>query len=75
MEFYKLVWVHWTSFGTPDLSIGLHFCWAGRIDFHIGTGMLSLGIVPLYKLRTGKVIAVSNRWHREKTGSVRAGVP
>jgi hypothetical protein len=44
-----------TNFATEDMkdvSLGVHVCWDGRVDIHIGTYMLSLGKVPIYFFRT-----------------------
>lgn len=35
MVSHKWTKIWWTSFGTPDISLGIHICWDGRIDFHI----------------------------------------
>lgn len=82
LVFRRTTWLWWSSFGTWDISLGLHLCWRGRLDLHIGTGMLSVGRVPLYsKGSHGKEFAVSNSFHtdmRQRNTSsrpVRAGVP
>lgn len=67
--FARMTWIWWTkTFGTNDISLGIHICWAGRIDIHFWTGMLSIGRVPLYVMpegtRTaGSLTAVSNSYH------------
>jgi hypothetical protein len=80
MKFDHIARIWWTDFGTKDISFGIHICWAGRIDLHIWTGMLSLGNVPIYEKidRNGKkLLAVSNSFHIDitKTSNMRAGVP
>ena len=78
MKFHKMKWVHWTdSFGTKDVSLGIHICWKGRIDIHFLFGMLSIGRVPIYKDRKGILFAASNSWHSDQSGKfrIRAGVP
>ncbi len=57
-----MVPIWWTDFGTKDISLGIHICWKGRVDFHILTGMLSLGRIPLYD-NNGKEFALSNSFH------------
>lgn len=81
MEFYKIkiFWV--TNFGLPDLSFGVHICVRGRLDIHAFIWMISIGNVPIYKNRNGKLFAASNSYHSDmvkngKTKNVfRAGVP
>jgi hypothetical protein len=53
----------------------MYIYWKGRVDIHFLCGMLSLGRVPIYKIHTGKLIAVSNSYHRDKKKSIRAGIP
>jgi hypothetical protein len=75
MRFFKIAHFHWTNFGTYDISLGIHLCWSGRIDIHIGVGMLSIGVIPLYKTAKGDIIAVSNSFHNGKTKTIRHGTP
>ena len=75
MKFFKIAHIHWTDFKTRDISFGIHICWAGRIDFHIGTGMLSIGNVPLYKDNKKSIFAVSNSFHNTRKLPIRAGTP
>lgn len=80
MTFNHIARIWWTDFGTKDISFGIHICWDGRIDLHIWTGMLSLGVVPIYEKRDmlgKKLLAVSNSFHKDitKTSRMRAGVP
>lgn len=76
MKFLKIVRWYWTpSFGTNDISFGIHICWKGRLDFHIWKGMLSIGNIPLYQNKDGYVYAVSNSFHEKNNFPVRAGVP
>ena len=74
MTFYKWTNLKWTNFGTKDISFGIHVCWKGRIDIHIWTGMMSVGNIPLYKTREGRIIAVSNSYHEDRNKPIRAGV-
>jgi hypothetical protein len=76
MKFDHIARFWWTDFGTNDISFGIHVCWDGRIDLHIWTGMLSLGIVPIYRCqRTNNSMAVSNSFHLDNTKRLRAGIP
>ena len=76
MIFNHIARIWWTDFGTKDISFGIHICWDGRIDLHIWTGMLSLGVVPIYRcLRTSKLIAVLNSFYQGNTKRLRVGVP
>lgn len=75
MKFHRWTKIWWTDFGTPDISLGIHVCWSGRIDLHIWTGMLSLGKIPLYKDQKGRIFAASNSYHQDKTKPIRAGTP
>lgn len=75
MEFVKMAKYWRTTFLGNDVSLGIHICWAGRIDFHIGRSMFSFGRVPIYKTRQGHVFAASNSYHIDKTKPFRAGVP
>ncbi len=75
MKYVKTVLFHLTDFGVPDISLGVHLCMKGRIDFHVFTFMLSIGKVPIYEDKNGKKIAVSNSWHTDKSKPVRAGIP
>ena len=61
------------NFGTKDVSFGIHWCWQGRLDIHFWHGMLSIGRVPLYQMNDGRIIAVSNSYHSDKTKPIRAG--
>jgi len=80
-----------TDFGTSDLSLGVHICWDGRVDLHLGKYMLSFGKVPIYWYRKhGSVdngpisvlyeeqIAYANSCHnsiKNRKALYRAGVP
>ena len=71
MKFSRITWFWVTDFGWPDLSFGIHFCMAGRIDIHILKWMISIGVVPLYINRREKEYAVSNSFHETKAGNPR----
>ena len=76
MKFENIAHIWWTpNFGTNDVSFGVHICWKGRVDIHFMWGMLSMGVVPIYKTKTGKLIAVSNSYHSDKTKPIRASTP
>lgn len=75
MRFIGISYLWLTRFGTADVSLGIHICWKGRIDFHFLWWMVSLGIVPIYEGRDGKRFAVSNSYHSTKRGPLRAGNP
>lgn len=75
MKFHKIVYFWWTNFETKDVSFGIHICWKGRVDIHFLSGMLSIGNVPLYKTKEGKIIAVSNSFHSDKKKPIRASIP
>jgi hypothetical protein len=75
MQFVKTAYYWWTPhFGTNDISFGIHICWKGRVDIHFLWGMLSVGIVPIYKNHNG-LFAASNSYHCDKTKRIRASVP
>lgn len=71
--YQRFFWI--TFFGIPDVSFGIHICMDFRVDFHLLFWMLSIGNVPIYQLKDGSRIAVSNSYHLTKRGSVRAGNP
>lgn len=75
MRFSHLSWFWVTHFKGPDLSLGIHVCMRGRLDFHFLFWMFSFGRVPIYVDRQGKKFAVSNSYHETKKGPLRAGVP
>lgn len=86
MKFVGFKWLWLTrSFGTKDVSFGIHICWKGRIDIHFWTGMLSIGRVPIYMYVNHSnewvSVAVGNSYHEDRlNGSrnrrpIRAGVP
>lgn len=71
MKFVQISFLWITFFGVPDMSLGLHFCFAPRIDIHFLFWMLSIGYVPLYRMPNSKLIAVSNSYHNKKSLYVR----
>ncbi len=75
MKFDCIRWFWLTTFGTKDISLGIHICWAGRLDVHILWVMISIGIVPIYRDRHNKKFAVSNSYHKTNKLPIRAGVP
>lgn len=83
MKYLYTAPIYLTRFPGGDISLGLHLCWKGRIDLHIGVWMLSIGNVPIYQDRDHKSIAVSNSFHKwatrkrpvEQRPALRAGVP
>ena len=75
MNFHSMECFWVTNFGLPDISLGIHVCMAGRIDLHIGWYMISIGKVPIYKDRNGKLIAVANSYHKTKRMPIRASNP
>lgn len=67
---FRPFWV--TFFASPDVSFGLHFCLAGRIDIHILWWMISIGRVPIYEWgRDGARIAVGNSFHANHSKPLR----
>ena len=75
MLFYKKTFFHITDFTGWDVSIGIHLCWAGRLDIHFLRWMISIGNIPLYKDRSGHIFAASNSYHTRQSKMFRAGVP
>lgn len=88
MQYERTTWFWITDFKGADLSLGIHLCWKGRIDFHILRWMISIGRVPLYRQfrwkdgiwNRGEVFACSNSYHvadqkRKDKMAIRAGVP
>lgn len=78
MKFVRTTFIWLTSFGWPDVSFGLHWCWKGRLDIHFLIWMLSIGNVPLYRNQDNKLFAVSNSFHTaqdKRRHALRAGVP
>lgn len=71
MKFSRITWLWLTDFQWPDISFGIHICMAGRIDIHFLKWMISIGVVPLYTDRREKEFAVSNSFHKTKTGNLR----
>jgi hypothetical protein len=69
----RFFWI--TSFGIPDVSLGLHLSMKGRIDIHFIFWMFSIGNVPIYQIKNGSKIAVANSYHSKKFGPIRAGNP
>lgn len=61
-----------------DVSLGIHICWRGRIDFHIFNLIIAIGYVPVYSAVYGpyraaesertysKKYATSNSYHIAK---------
>lgn len=71
MKYLKTARFWITNFGAPDVSFGVHFCAAGRIDIHFLFWMLSFGKVPIYQNKSGKQFAVSNSFHKTQKGPLR----
>jgi len=69
-KFIKIAHIWVTHFGYPDISLGLHLCFRGRIDIHFLFWMISIGVVPIYEVN-GKIIAVSNSFHSNKSKLIR----
>jgi hypothetical protein len=67
-EHYSLFWVDYLSI-RHGISLGIHLDWlGGRLDFHLGPWIVSVGRIPIYEFR-GKRIAVSASYHRDKVRS------
>lgn len=70
--YIRPIWV--SKFEGNDISLGIHICWVGRLDIHILFWMISIGVVPIYKIGI-KSVAVSNSYHDGKDTTIRAGIP
>lgn len=72
ISFVKIVpfWVD--DLGWPDVSLGVHICWKGRIDFHFLKWIISIGKVPIYNVGK-KRCACSNSFHEHYMKKVRRG--
>lgn len=71
--YFRKLWI--TDMGWPDVSFGMHICMSGRADFHFLKWILSVGKVPIYQGRNGKLFASSNSFHEHKRKEIRAGQP
>ena len=65
MKLYKTKRIHLTDYGwVSGISFGIHFYKLKRIDIHFFKWMLSIGEVPIYKIKN-KFSAVANTYHNK----------
>jgi len=74
-RFVGFRWLWTTKYDGWDLSFGVHLCWKGRIDIHLGVWMYSFGRVPIFETKTGRRFAASNSFYEDQKSELRAGVP